>query len=512
MDGGKAMTYHNETSHTRWTLGGPGLDWSNLPAEFKRYPEKLALETFSLPEPVGFPTASLFEALYGQGVSAEIVDVPMLSRILYLACGITGVSNTPRGDYYFRGAASAGALHPVEMYCAVGSLLDGEPGLWPGLYHYAPLEHALVSLERQDAVQRVAAGCAMMGSPAPLTFVLSSIFFRSTWKYRARGYRYCLLDCGHVLENLKLALRAEGLDVRVHIDFDDKAINSLLGVTSDLEGALAVVEVLGAPATSLPAPRLSSAPFEQEELAKASRVAKAELQYQLLDTMHQSSMQLPLASPAPASSGWQAILDKELKFARLPEVRKEFLPRMADLPLFSIIKKRSSKRNFVPQKVDPQVVLALARSLCGQEEYGFRACEVAMVVQNVADNRIRDGVYLLRREDNSVAKMFTTPRHPPLPLAIGSVCLGQEWIRNAAVQCLFFVDIPGLEAAAGPRSYRHSMIEAGRLGERVYLAATALGLGACGIGAFFDKEAAVLLGLEDRAWLLYLVACGPVRR
>jgi nitroreductase len=55
------------------------------------------------------------------------------------------------------------------------------------------------------------------------------------------------------------------------------------------------------------------------------------------------------------------------------------------------------------------------------------------------------------------------------------------------------------------------MLEAGRLGEMVYLAATAYGLGACGIGAIFDDEARTLLALGDSSALLYLVAAGPVK-
>jgi nitroreductase len=56
------------------------------------------------------------------------------------------------------------------------------------------------------------------------------------------------------------------------------------------------------------------------------------------------------------------------------------------------------------------------------------------------------------------------------------------------------------------------MMSAGRLGQRLYLAATALGLGCCGIGAFCDWEAADLLGLNRSSRLLYLVAVGKVKR
>lgn len=56
------------------------------------------------------------------------------------------------------------------------------------------------------------------------------------------------------------------------------------------------------------------------------------------------------------------------------------------------------------------------------------------------------------------------------------------------------------------------MMLAGRMGERLYLTATAMGLGCCGIGAFYDVEVTELLGLSDVSRLLYLVAVGPVKR
>jgi nitroreductase len=56
------------------------------------------------------------------------------------------------------------------------------------------------------------------------------------------------------------------------------------------------------------------------------------------------------------------------------------------------------------------------------------------------------------------------------------------------------------------------MIEAGRLGQQAYLAAGALGLGACGIGAVYDREAADILGLPDDGVMFYLLGIGPVKK
>lgn len=60
------------------------------------------------------------------------------------------------------------------------------------------------------------------------------------------------------------------------------------------------------------------------------------------------------------------------------------------------------------------------------------------------------------------------------------------------------------------RAYRYLLLEAGHLGQNVYLAATALGLAPCGIGAFFDDDLNRLLGVDGRdEATVYLLAVGP---
>ena len=92
------------------------------------------------------------------------------------------------------------------------------------------------------------------------------------------------------------------------------------------------------------------------------------------------------------------------------------------------------------------------------------------------------------------------------------ICLDQAWLANAAVHFLFISNLDLVDQVWGPRGYRYAMMTAGRLGERLYLMATAMGLGCCGIGAFYDMEAAELPGLNSASRLLYLVAVGNVKK
>jgi SagB-type dehydrogenase family enzyme len=61
----------------------------------------------------------------------------------------------------------------------------------------------------------------------------------------------------------------------------------------------------------------------------------------------------------------------------------------------------------------------------------------------------------------------------------------------------------------GYRGYRYVHFEAGAIGQRMYLAAEALGLRATGIGAFFDDEVHNYLNLApEQGQVVYHFAVG----
>jgi nitroreductase len=53
------------------------------------------------------------------------------------------------------------------------------------------------------------------------------------------------------------------------------------------------------------------------------------------------------------------------------------------------------------------------------------------------------------------------------------------------------------------------MLEAGHIGQNIYLSAVAQGLGACAVGAFWDDDVNRLLGVDGKAEAaLYLLTVG----
>jgi len=70
-------------------------------------------------------------------------------------------------------------------------------------------------------------------------------------------------------------------------------------------------------------------------------------------------------------------------------------------------------------------------------------------------------------------------------------------------------DFKNSARSCGDRGYRYVHFEAGAIGQRMYLAAEALGLRATGIGAFFDEEVQRYLNLNsEQGQVVYHFAVG----
>ena len=88
--------------------------------------------------------------------------------------------------------------------------------------------------------------------------------------------------------------------------------------------------------------------------------------------------------------------------------------------------------------------------------------------------------------------------------------LGQGFLGTAAVCLVLSAVFQRTRWRYRERTYRYVLLEAGHAAQNIYLAATALGLGACAVGAFLDDALSGLLGLDgtDEA-ALYVLSVGP---
>ena len=87
--------------------------------------------------------------------------------------------------------------------------------------------------------------------------------------------------------------------------------------------------------------------------------------------------------------------------------------------------------------------------------------------------------------------------------------ISQSFLGECGVVLFVSMILQRMRPKYQDRSYRYGLLEAGHVGENAYLAATALGLGACGVGAFMDDAINEMLGLDGvEEASVYLVAVG----
>jgi SagB-type dehydrogenase family enzyme len=87
--------------------------------------------------------------------------------------------------------------------------------------------------------------------------------------------------------------------------------------------------------------------------------------------------------------------------------------------------------------------------------------------------------------------------------------LGQEFLGECGAVLFLTQILQRMRPKYQDRSYRYGLLEAGHIGENAYLAAISLGLGACGVGAFWDDEINAMLGVDGtEEAAVYMLAVG----
>lgn len=489
-DSGLALVerYHAMSSHARERLWqqAPAVAWGAAPPPHKPWAPGAAR--------LGLPPVS--GAAAAPGLTA-------LGTLLWHGAGITA----QRGGLALRASPSSGGLFSTELYVIARRV----PGLAPGAWHYRPEAQALLRVG--DALAEGLAGAVPAGGDALL--VATAVFRRTGHKYRDRCYRYVLADLGHALENLRVAAAALRWPAVLLAQFDEARLAAALGIADEgEEGVLAVLR-LGAAEAASPsaAPNAASppaaatpargAPPRHVGLAPAPRLAPSRPPaLGATAALHRASSlrvlpAAPAAAPRPAS-------DAAAGAAALP------LPRVMPAPVdpLATIAQRRSVRRFaatpLPLPALSAVLQALRLDRPGLLSPAVRADVVVNAVAGLAP-----GAYRYRPQDHALLPR----RGGDLRATARAAALDQDVIGDAAAVLVLSIDraVFAADAAGAARGYRHAFLEAGLVGERIYLEAGARGLGACAVGAFYDDEAAALVALDPaREWVVHFAALGVV--
>jgi SagB-type dehydrogenase family enzyme len=164
----------------------------------------------------------------------QSLTVAEIATLLYHAYG----SVSPRG---YRPTPSGGALYPLELYVGTPST----QGIEAGLYHYDALRHELEIVNPNVGLPQLAEATVApeVIENAALYVAVTCVFWRSRFKYGQRGYRYCLLEAGHLMQNLLVAAEALELGAVPLGGFLDNRLSRLLEIDGVDEAPLYVAAI-----------------------------------------------------------------------------------------------------------------------------------------------------------------------------------------------------------------------------------------------------------------------------
>lgn len=517
-----AEAYHESTKYDIESLkASAGLNWANEPRQHRPLPDA--------------PRIALFGDSAGECAEPNSQSLGRIGRLLTFTNGVTKVLSGSGRKRTLRAAPSAGGLYPTEIYLVTHDY----PGIPDGVWNYQVEEHALARVSDGSIRAPLAVACADHPAveAAQITVVLTAEFWRCAWRYQDRGYRRALLDTGHVMGNLACVARVEGWTPAPIGGFADAIVADLLRVEVHREGPLVVC-----PLTESPTPR--------------QRLARATLRSGPPSRLGEGDSAPPADVFFAPSRGAEALHRRSV--LQLRELSSAW-PVFGDAPPAAALGDRFALRQGIALDASPAQVAGQERELLARRrssrslrrDGSIRADQLAAMlafaygadgsarpllfdlslletyVAVTAVEEIPSGIYyydptvhelrLVARRDpgdgtagqTSAAQAEAAPAGTaPLRRELMHAGLNQELCRDAAASVFHVCDLRRATRRFGDRAYRYAGLDAGHLGERIALAAGALGLGTSGIGGYLDDEVTALLRLPPSRAVIYWTVIG----
>ena len=414
--------FHQQTKHSYISVrkNAVFLDWRTQPKNFKKYPH--------------------FFQRYNIEDYEELKDINLIG-------GISFEKEYPEGTYYLRTNPSAGALYPCEIYLQI----RGVKGLLDGIYHYE-IHGASLSLLLELDSDGVEHYFKDKLKQKGIIFLISSIYFRSSWKYRDRSIRYILLDSGHQLGSIYAALALKDQDSLMTFDFDKLILNDVFG-------------------------------FREDEMFCVA-MSSSQISDKVVKPLKQK---LPFVSGCDFLETNEFVEDAYKQSAVYEDTdiaMKNFFEDIPKEQLKNAIINRRSTRAFRSQSITKEEFEFITKDL-----FDFAKAHNVEIYYTV--NRVDgldQGVYLYD-ELQEAGDFCDKSRYLALEQNLGG---------HSAVT--FYFTSNELE------KYQKVSILSGFIGQIIYLKSELKGIGSSGIGAYYDDETKQFLDTKNN--ILYLLAIG----
>jgi len=500
--------YHQETKHHyhRYARSAGHMDWDNQPHPFRFYSDT---KSFDLPFLTEDPAALYADLFRRDQQPAREITQATIAALLELSLGLSAWKAAGSSRWPLRMNPSSGNLHPTEAHL----ILPRVKGLEGGVYHYNPLRHAL---EQRATVadnlwQTVASHFGCRG----FLIGFSSIFWRESWKYGERAFRYCNHDIGHALAAVSFSANLLGWKVSYLSRLSDHDMQTLLGFDRtrfyplEEEHPELMCWVHPGPGQDIPR-RLTDATIAafRDVLFKGqpNRLSKQPVNWEIIYTAAKLTRK-------PANA------EKSGEISASPVFRGD----PVDTTAAEIIRRRRSATAFDRNGslTRDQFLAILDKTLPRSDGAPFDAglgnpsLHLLIFVHRVEG--LSPGLYFFIRNDRATAvlkclaqaRFAWEPVEDNFPLFLLEtgdfrqqammVSCHQEIAGHSAFSLGMMADFKD-PVTSRPFAYRQLFWESGMIGQVLYLAAEAHGVRGTGIGCFFDDAVHEILGLADNQY------------
>lgn len=502
------IDYHEKTKHhfDRYARSLGYMDWENQPNPFRFYEDTTVIP---LPLLESDPRANYMDLYQRRGKTSLPFNQKNIAGFLELSLGLSAWKADGATRWSLRMNPSSGNLHPTEGYLIIPRM-ESIPG---GVYHYNALTHAL---ERRAHVssawwQQVESHFGTKG----FMIGISSIFWRESWKYGERAFRYCNHDAGHALAALSLSANLCGWKVTYLNALSDEAIERLLGLTKK-----------GYPELEKEHPDCLCFVYPYQKELTSRRLPD-----EIISALDDLSFNGNPNQLSPEYIDWE-IIYKTAEFTRKP-ITDEHIYDYGRRPWSSvsssqfsaaeIIRKRRSATSFdrngsvTKAQLLSMLDKTIARNGCAPFDVELiqPQTHLFLFIHHVED--LLPGLYFFFRNDHDIAeiKQISKPEFVWRPIEdnFPFFLLKTGNCKRDAIMVSCHQEIAGYSAfslgmitkfqtiiAKEPYRYRHLFWETGMIGQVLYLEAEAHGVRGTGIGCFFDDAVHDMLGFGDNQY------------
>ena len=501
------IAYHERSKHQpeRYAAGPHGLDWATQPNPFRRFANAPLVRLPLTSRDESPAAASLFGAV---PVTPRPLTLGALSLFFELSLGLSARKQIADSSWYLRMNPSSGNLHPTEAYAVLPGLDRLSGGA--GVYHYAPLEHAL---EQRACWSQVA-----VSAVDEFHVGLTSITWREAWKYGERAFRYCQHDVGHALAALRFAASTLGWRVQLLPEWDDARLAHLLGLdrpqdfvdaepeTPELLVRVSVNEVTAKPLSLAADPGI-------EWFGSANRLSDSHVEWPAIDEAIKAlARKTPRAAPLKDGEwpGWAPPLPPNCGHTAGQLIRQRRSAVDFDgvthlsldhfLAILDTTLPRTTAPPFDAWPFAPRLNLVLFVHRVTGLEPGLY-----LWLRAPADaEALRQSFHAKFQWEPVMAAATSVPLYRLAGGAVGdfarTLSCHQDIAADGAFSLGMLARFEPVLREHGAAAYRELFWEAGLIGQALYLAAEAAGVRGTGIGCYFDDVLHRALGLTGSDW------------